>query len=68
MYTTQLWLGSHPPDTTAHRGISLGQVSSYSVTLNIPYLRYVVLAVKVWDIVGEDRTLKGEYKVLSGRM
>jgi len=24
--------------------------------------------VKVWDTVGEDKTLKGEYKVLAGRM
>jgi len=24
--------------------------------------------VKVWDTIGEDRTLKGEYKVLAGRM
>jgi len=24
--------------------------------------------VKVWDIVGEDQTMKGDYKVLSGRM
>ena len=24
--------------------------------------------VRVWDTVGEDQTLKGEYKVISGRM
>ena len=24
--------------------------------------------VKVWDAVGEDQTLKGEYKVVSGRV
>ena len=24
--------------------------------------------VKVWDTIGEDKTLKGEYKVLAGRM
>ncbi len=27
-----------------------------------------MLAVRVWDTVGEDRTLKGEYKVIGGRM
>ncbi len=29
---------------------------------------YKQLAVRVWDTVGEDQTLKGEYKVISGRM
>ena len=24
--------------------------------------------VKVWDTVGEDKVLKGEYKVLAGKM
>ena len=24
--------------------------------------------VKVWDTIGEDKILKGEYKVLAGRM
>lgn len=24
--------------------------------------------VKVWDTIGEDKTLKGEYKALAGRM
>lgn len=24
--------------------------------------------VRVWDTVGEDQVLKGEYKVISGRM
>ena len=24
--------------------------------------------VRVWDTIGEDKTLKGEYKVLAGRM
>jgi WD repeat-containing protein 1 (actin-interacting protein 1) len=24
--------------------------------------------VRIWDTVGEDQTLKGEYKVISGRM
>ncbi len=26
------------------------------------------LAVRVWDTVSEDQTLRGEYKVISGRM
>lgn len=26
------------------------------------------LLVRIWDIVGEDQTLKGEYKVISGAM
>ena len=26
------------------------------------------LSVKIWDLVGEDQSLKGEYKVLGGRM
>jgi hypothetical protein len=25
-------------------------------------------AVRIWDIVGEDQALKGEYKVISGKM
>lgn len=24
--------------------------------------------VRIWDTVGEDQTLKGEYKVISGKM
>ncbi|KAF8652390.1 hypothetical protein AX16_004418 [Volvariella volvacea WC 439] len=28
----------------------------------------VVGNVKIWDIVGEDQTIKGEYKVISGRV
>ena len=27
-----------------------------------------LVVVKIWDIVGEDQTLKGEYKVISGRV
>ena len=25
-------------------------------------------SVKVWDVIGEDKVLKGEYKVLAGKM
>ena len=28
----------------------------------------IVQTVRVWDTVGEDQTLKGEYKVISGRV
>jgi len=27
-----------------------------------------IKSVKIWDTIGEDKTLKGEYKVLAGRM
>lgn len=28
----------------------------------------LILLVNVWDVVGEDQVLKGEYRVISGRM
>lgn len=28
----------------------------------------IIFAVRIWDTVGEDQSLKGEYRVISGRM
>lgn len=47
--------------------ICLEQVSFCS-TLKTPHLIQCMFTVRIWDTVGEEQTLKGEYKVLPGRM
>jgi hypothetical protein len=66
MCKTLLWLRFRHLATIAHLRISLEPVSYFSMALGTS--KGIVLAVKVWDTVGEDQTLKGEYKVISGRM
>ena len=61
----QLHVSLHP-DITVLQETSVEQVSEISYLFE--ELTKCCAAVRVWDIVGEDKTLKGEYKVISGRM
>ena len=67
MYTTRRLRGSHLPGTTAHLQTPLAQVRTeymWPSTRDVDYSR----EVRIWDTVGEDQTLKGEYKVITGRV
>ena len=53
--------------TTAHLQTPLAQVRTeymWSFMRDVDYSR----EVRIWDTVGEDQTLKGEYKVITGRV
>lgn len=47
--------------------MSLGKVGS-NPTQSVIFDDFDFLLVNIWDVVGEDQVLKGEYKVISGRM
>ena len=55
------------PDITAHLLMLLAKVgvlkwvTSFSVDLDL-------IVVNIWDVVGEEQIVKGEYKVISGRV
>lgn len=69
MYRVPLWPGSLPLDiivlppmlAALVRLLRSREVTSYSYSNTYP-------SVRVWDMVGEDQTLKGEYKVIGGRV
>jgi hypothetical protein len=66
---TQRSLGSLLPDTIVHPQMLEGQVRGQDHYLAIFSCRLcLIFPVRVWDTAGEDQTLKGEYKVISGRM
>jgi hypothetical protein len=61
-----------PQDSIALQPTLLAPVRSATLLLPLVNLlgRWDLLshAVRVWDVVGEDQVLKGEYKVISGKM
>ena len=50
----------HLPMLLAKVGV-LKWVTSFSVDLDL-------ILVNIWDVVGEEQIVKGEYKVISGRV
>ena len=58
---TGFYCASADVSGTGESGISMYQGFALAV------LTWIEL-VKVWDTIGEDKTVKGEYKVLAGRM
>ena len=66
MYITPLSLGSRLQDSTVLPPMSLELVSLRFLS-GVRVLTWIE-PVKVWDTIGEEKVLKGEYKVLAGRM
>ncbi|KAF8962540.1 WD40-repeat-containing domain protein [Flammula alnicola] len=54
----------NPGLTTAYSG----HIQNATVARLSPSVLPMIHAVKIWDVVGEDQILKGEYKVISGRV
>jgi hypothetical protein len=56
---------------TALPGMRVGQVSTTPPIIcrrTSLVERWSSHAVRIWDTIGEDQVLKGEYKVISGKM
>lgn len=66
MSKLQQLLGFLPLDTTALLRTQLEQVTLISILRMNARLKRG--QVRIWDTVGEDQTLKGEYKVITGRV
>ena len=63
----RLWHVYHLPDIIVHLPMLLEKVGVLKwVTLLSVDLDHIV--VNIWDVVGEEQIVKGEYKVISGRV
>ena len=43
-------------------------MSTPRIRESVSYIIYQIVRIMIWDSVGQDQTLKGEYKFISGRM
>ena len=70
MSTTRPWHVSRRLDIIAHLEMPLELVIQYQLSREHPDFLHPIrnAAVKIWDTVGEEQILKGEYKVISGKM
>lgn len=64
MFRTPLSRAFRRPAITAHLRMRWAPVRSIPCVLDITSIS----VVRVWDTVGEDQVLKGEYKVFAGKM
>jgi hypothetical protein len=67
-HTIRLLHVSHHLASTALLQTLLEQVCIYQYHMWQSLLIKSDLAVKIWDTIGEDQSVKGEYKVLSGKV
>lgn len=67
MCRTRQWRGYHLQDTTVHL-LTLLALVWHPLTSGLNNGLSCIVPVRIWDTVGEEQTLKTEYKVISGRM
>lgn len=71
MYTLGMYITQLSQESPRRGFIVPPQMPPGRVSLNfgtcLPLLTWLAL-VKIWDTTGEDKILKGEYKVLGGKM